>query len=452
MYARSPIAPMLFGDVDARVGVAPGASVDARRLTLGAPLSGCGDSAGAVCDSLIRSPSCARGIGGEVLASHAGTARIDRAKRRRKVGMGKSYPGLRHSAKFLADPFRLVHAGAHDNHVASRLSMNVGAMNGRERMRRSAMVMTLVASFSVTCFVAAEPGASKAAADALFAEGRALMTQGKFAEACDKFAESERFEPAVGTSLNLGECHERLGRTASAYGAFGEAKRLAALRKDTEREAHAAERRAALEKRLSRIALSVPSKAPGVKVLLDGQELGAGAIGAAIPLDPGRHVVNAVAPDKPTFEKELMVGSGPVTVAVEVVFPGEKPVSSFDSSSWSPVRSAGVVIGAAGFVGVLVGGGFGIAAIVKNNASKDECSPTNGTQCSLRGVSLRGQAGTFADVSTGTLLAGGALVGIGVGMFFLGGRVHQEKPRAKEIQIIPVVAPGYGGAVAGVEF
>jgi len=318
------------------------------------------------------------------------------------------------------------------------------------------MVMTLVASALVTCPVAAEPGASKAAADALFAEGRALMTQGKFAEACDKFTESERFEMAVGTSLNLGECHERLGRTASAYGAFGEAKRLAALRKDTDREAHAAERRAAIEKRLSRIALSVPPKTPGVKVLLDGQELGAGAIGAAIPVDPGRHVVRAVAPDKPPFEKVLNVGSGPVTVAVEVFFSGDKPSSSFDPASWSTVRSAGMVVGAAGFVGVLVGGGFGIAAIVKNNASKDECSASNANQCSSRGVSLRGQAGTFADVSTGTLIAGGALVGLGVGMFVLGGTVHQEKPLVKDaknaMRILPVVAPGYGGAAFGMEF
>jgi hypothetical protein len=317
------------------------------------------------------------------------------------------------------------------------------------------MVMTLLAGLLATCLAAAEPGANKAAADALFAEGRALMTQNKYAEACDKFAESDRFEPAVGTSLNLGECHERLGRTASAYGAFGEAKRLAALRKDTEREAHAEARRAALERRLSRMALSIPSKVPGVKVLLDGQELGVGAIGAAIPVDPGRHIVKAVAPDKPAFEKELLVGDGPVTVAVEVVFPGDKPTSSSDPAAWSTMRSAGVVVGAAGFVGVLMGGGFGIAAIVKNNASKDECLPGNAKQCSLRGLSLRGQAGTFADASTGTLIAGGALVGLGVGLFFLGatrGSDHQEKPKAQEIRFIPVLVPGYCGAVAGVEF
>lgn len=315
-------------------------------------------------------------------------------------------------------------------------------------LRQTAMMMTLVSSFLLANVAHAELGANKAAADELFAEGRALMAQSKYAEACVKFVESERFEPALGTSLNLGECHERLGQTASAYGAFGEAKRLAALRKDTEREAFAAERRAALEPRLSRIAISIPTNVPGVKVLLDGQELGAGAIGAAIPVDPGRHIVSAVAPDKPTFGKELEVGPGPLTVAVEVVFPGDKP----QEPAWNNVKSAGVVIGAAGLVGVVVGGVFGVTAIVKNNASKDECLSGDATKCSLHGVSLRHQAGTFADVSTGTLIAGGALVGLGLGMFFLGGRVAPEKPRAKEIQIIPVLGPGFGGAVAGVEF
>jgi len=173
--------------------------------------------------------------------------------------MAKSYRGRRHSAKFLADPFRLVHAEARGGGVNARpLAANFGAMNERDWMRRTAMVAVLAASLLVTCVAAAEPGANKAAADALFAEGRTLAAQGKHAEACAKFAESERFEPAVGTSLNLGECHEQLGHTASAYGAFGEAKRLAALRHTPDREAIAEGRREAVEKRPARLAVGGP--------------------------------------------------------------------------------------------------------------------------------------------------------------------------------------------------
>ena len=322
----------------------------------------------------------------------------------------------------------------------------------RDRMRAVAMGMALAACVFSAGPAYAETSANKAAADALFAEGRALVTQEKWFEACEKFIESDRFESAVGTSLNLGECHERLGRTASAYGAFGEAKRLAALRGDTEREAHAAERRAKLEPRLSRIALRLPSGVPGVKVMLDGRELGTGALGAAIPVDPGRHNVNAVAPDKPDFEKQLIVGPGPVTVAVEIIFPGDKPNPWMDPSQWSPARSAGIVVGAAGVVGGLAGAGFGIAAIVKNNASKTRCESEDPTKCSLVGLSLRNRAGTYADISTGAIVGGGVLVGVGLGLFLFGGSIVQEKPQAEEIRIIPVIAPGYGGLAGGMEF
>ena len=320
-------------------------------------------------------------------------------------------------------------------------------MNECERIRRSARVMGVVATLLVSSATWAQPSANKAAADALFAEGRALMTQNKYAEACVKFAESERFEPAVGTSLNLGECHEKQGHTASAYGAFGEAKRLAIIRKDTEREEHAVKRRVALEPRLSKIALSVPPRVAEMKVFLDGQELGAGAIGAAIPVDPGEHFVEATAPDKPRFVKELQVPAGPVTVAVEVRFDGQTP-----AVEWSTARSAGVLVGTAGVVGMLAGGGFGIVAIVKNNDSKKECLSTDASMCSLRGVSLRNQAGTFADVSTGTLLAGGVLVGLGVGLFFLGGNVEPKMRRTKVIQWSPVFSPGFGGVMIRTEF
>jgi len=337
---------------------------------------------------------------------------------------------------------------------------NVGvmdAMNERKRRQRTAAVLTFVANMLLACFADAEPGptsASKAAADALFAEGRALAAQGKHAEACEKFVESERFEPSAGTSLNLGECHERLGRTASAYGAFGDAKRLAALRQDPERENYAAGRRAALEPHLSKIALSIPKQVPGVQVFLDGQALGPGAIGAAIPVDPGKHLVRAIATDKPAFEKVLDVGKGPLTVAVEVVFPGDKPAAD----SWTPLRKAGVAIGVTGVVGLFVGGGFGIGAIVKNNASKENCLPENVGMCSEQGISLRNQAGTFADVSTGTLLAGVVLTGIGTGMLILGGSGEKsgnngkQQPQAKEMRVVPLVGPGFGGVVMGMEF
>ena len=58
---------------------------------------------------------------------------------------------------------------------------------------------------------------NKATAEALFTEGRALATSGKCAEAIPKFQASQKLDPGVGTLLNLAECYEQVGKTASAW-------------------------------------------------------------------------------------------------------------------------------------------------------------------------------------------------------------------------------------------
>ena len=50
-------------------------------------------------------------------------------------------------------------------------------------------------------------------ADKLFAEGRALITANKPAEACEKFEAAIKLDPtAAGTMLNLGVCYEQLNK------------------------------------------------------------------------------------------------------------------------------------------------------------------------------------------------------------------------------------------------
>src|SRR3954470_25035714 len=67
----------------------------------------------------------------------------------------------------------------------------------------------------------------KAGAERLFDQGRKLMEAKQYDEACEKFAASQKLEPAVGTLLNLGECSEKRRLLATAWGYYREALALA---------------------------------------------------------------------------------------------------------------------------------------------------------------------------------------------------------------------------------
>src|SRR6185436_12399932 len=87
-------------------------------------------------------------------------------------------------------------------------------------LRRTAFLTTLFFSASAL----AEPtAADKSLATQLFKEGRALVDQGKVAEGCRKLEESQRLDPGGGTLLNVALCHEKEGRTATAWAEFTEA-------------------------------------------------------------------------------------------------------------------------------------------------------------------------------------------------------------------------------------
>src|SRR5260221_8939712 len=97
----------------------------------------------------------------------------------------------------------------------------------------------------------------KLTAEALFSDGRKLMTAGKFRQACPKFEASLKLDPGVGTMLNLGDCYEKNQQSASAWAQFREASAAARAAGSREREELARQRAAALEPKLSRLTIIV---------------------------------------------------------------------------------------------------------------------------------------------------------------------------------------------------
>src|SRR5690349_23522444 len=114
----------------------------------------------------------------------------------------------------------------------------------------------------------AQSASDKATAEALFSDGRRLMSQGNYREACPKFEASLKLDPGVGAMLNLADCYEKNQQTASAWAEFREAGAAARAAGSKEREDLARRRAAALEPKLSRLTIVAGEKT--VQVTRDG--------------------------------------------------------------------------------------------------------------------------------------------------------------------------------------
>jgi tetratricopeptide (TPR) repeat protein len=113
-----------------------------------------------------------------------------------------------------------------------------------------------------------------AASETLFKEGRRLMKSRDFASACPKLEESLRLDPAAGTLINLAECEEQLGRTASAWQHWRAA--ADSLPAGDKRRGVALNRASALEKALPRLTITLAPGTPSdTRVKRDGTFLGA---------------------------------------------------------------------------------------------------------------------------------------------------------------------------------
>ena len=180
--------------------------------------------------------------------------------------------------------------------------------------------LVFAAGVAASLFTADIAGAqNKAAAEAAFDLGRSLAASGDYAGACAKFEESERAEPAVGTLLNLADCNEKLGLTASAWAALKEAAARAELAGEHGRAEAAAARGAALESSLSRLQIVPPESGPqDFQIRRDGLAVGSTVAGTAVPVDPGAHVIEAVVGGTVRWSRRLDIPRGPSLVVVVV--------------------------------------------------------------------------------------------------------------------------------------
>ena len=350
-------------------------------------------------------------------------------------------------------------------------------------MRRTVTLLAVIFIAAFSRAITAAPAAEAAAAQALFQEGRQLMEQGVYDRSCAKFAESHRIDPAVGTLLNLALCYEKAGKTASAWATYLEAAAASRSRSQKEREDVARERAASIEPRLTKLTVTVAKagQVPALEVKRDGQVVGQGTWGTAIPIDPGQHVIEACAPNYHCWRRELVAAEAqpnlalevpplepirdapaapPTTASTKASTPAEAPPlpsrTAVTSTSGSqppprqiesarggrPYRTAGLVVLGAGGLGIVSGSILGILAYSKNQDSKAQCQSE--TICTQAGYDLRKQALSAANFSTIAFAVGAtsAIVGSVLLLFEPRGRSYPRATRQNDWTAKVGFAPG----------
>lgn len=296
--------------------------------------------------------------------------------------------------------------------------------------------------------------ADAAAAEALFRDGRQLMDQKQYAQACPKLAESQRLDPATGTLLALAMCHEGEGKFASAWAEYNDVVSRANRDGRADREQAARERAQALEPKLSKLAVAVDAGTqglPGLEVKRDGLVLASAAWVSPIPVDPGEHTIEASAPGRQPWKGTVLIGGELDNKRIVVPLLAEAPKQAAQpqaagskgpesappvSKASRPRYSAGLVVGALGVVGLGVGTAFGIRAVTKNSESNtsgcvDNACPPDAKQARLDAIKA-------ANTATVAFVAGGALVAGGITLLVVGSEHGEARPQAR----LSVTGPG----------
>lgn len=288
-------------------------------------------------------------------------------------------------------------------------------------MIRTAVATLLLQAVLLAAPASAQPGGE---ADKLFEEGRALAKDGKYAEACDRFARSFEIDRAPGTQLNLGDCHEAQGHIREARRLFEEA--AASFEKlGDKRVDFARKRAAAVTAKLVTVIVKVdePDR-ERLRVTIAGREVPASAE-IKDQLDPGDVEVTATLPDQPPFTTTVKGIPGATLVVTVPKFgsagggPNVGPITGPGERTRrdrTRVRVAWALAGGGGVAGLAA-----IALTLKArgdyNSAADgaDCDRVSGgIVCNDAGDAAIADAQGLADIGTGAAIAAGALIAAGL--------------------------------------
>jgi hypothetical protein len=303
-------------------------------------------------------------------------------------------------------------------------------------------------------------------ANSLFDVGQRFASERRYDAACPKFEESYTLDPSMTTLYHMADCWEHTGRRASAWARFVEVAEVAGRAGRRDLEASARARASALEAKLPLLVLEVKAKDTGLEITRDGEPVSSALWGTPVPVDPGKHTIDARAPNK--RPRKLVVDMPPDAQTLSVTVPvlddesGQSAPTAADEARTSiststprerpglngAVIATGVVLGGLGVAGIAVGAVSGLKFLSKKDEAASIC-PT-GVACTPGDIAA--YETTMADARSARKLS---LIGFGVGgAALLGGAILLiSAPRSAAttgISVAPAVGAGSVGAtIAG---
>ncbi len=291
----------------------------------------------------------------------------------------------------------------------------------------------MAATVVVPCVAAAQEASPQAlvAARELFREATTDVDAGRFDVALGKFRRVAAVKETAAVRFNIGRCEEQLGRLGSALGDYELAVREGTGDARAVEIGRLAEERAtAVRPRVPRLTITPPPSPPAdLVVKLDGAAQPPGALGVALPVDPGMHKVEATGGGS-SFSKELGLRDGEAqSVAIELAPApgghGPAPLGD-DHILPAPVDEPNRV---PGYIALGVGGAFALTSIVfllLHNQASSDLTTQKGLVCTLRGgacpESARAtldplQSSSQRDAGLGIGFGVAAAVAVGIGVY-----------------------------------
>ena len=321
---------------------------------------------------------------------------------------------------------------------------------------------------------AAQPTPNSAAATAQFDQGRALMKDKKYAEACIAFERSQKLEPAPGTLYNLATCYEKIGKLATAWAAYRD---LAGRDPNKQRRKAANDQATALAKRLPKLVIEVDTPPAGLAVTLDGMDV-TNLLGVETPMDLGSHTVKARAPRHAEAVKTVKITDEGKRYAVNIVLAGEGeapiqkdpvtprqpdrepdpepdpstaptgpvgPVDAPDGPKSSRKRN-GILL--AGTGGLLVVGGALVGQLAGSKWDDARALCGEDLRCDNaamleQGNQLVSDARLRANIATGLFVGG--VIAAGIGTYLIISAPSKQEQRT--VRVTPSVSPALAGVL-----